>query len=100
MATKKKAAKKAAKKSTGVRKAPLYQTTGKNFEELSGQGALVHASLVKLQPATAAQVATDVAAKLETKQKPRTVVTYYFMVWKSENLVKNVKPAKEEKAAA
>jgi hypothetical protein len=87
-----------AKKPT-ERKSPMYETTAKAFPELSGQGKIVHAALVKVQPATAAQIA-DACGKLETKQKPRTVVSYYLQVWKSEKLVKNAKPAKEVAAKA
>jgi hypothetical protein len=101
MPNKKKASsKKKASKTNVERKSPLYQTTGKQFPEMTGQGSVVLNSLQKLQPATAAQVAADCASKLETKQPPRTVVTYYLMCWKAENLVKNVKQPKEEKKAA
>lgn len=95
MATKKKAAPKKAV----ARKSHAYELTSKKFPELSGQGALIHAALLKKQPATSAQIASAIEGKLETKQTPKQVVSYYLGVWKSEGLVRVAKAPKAAKVS-
>lgn len=96
MASKKKVAKKTSKPRAGK----TYELTSKTFPELSGQGALIHAALLKKQPATSAAIAAAIEGKLETKQQPIQVVSYYLGVWKSEGLVRVAKAPKAEKIAA
>jgi hypothetical protein len=95
------AKKKAKKKAAVTRKSPLYALTNKKFpEDLGGQGLLIHDALEKLQPATTAQLAEAVSAKLETRQKPTTVVSFYMGAWKKDGLVKVAKSGKPQPVAA
>lgn len=86
--TKKHAVKKAPVKR--VRQSARYQLAGELSDTTSSQQLLIRDTMKKLGPATAAEIATQVKGKLETKQEPQRVVTFYLTAWKKTGLVKAV----------
>ena len=98
---KKKDTKKISKKALAptAHQVPVYELAGKEFPAIAGQGALIKAALEKRGTATAAEITSDIDGRLQTKQEPHRVVTYYMLMWKSKGLVKAGKAPSEKQIA-
>jgi hypothetical protein len=91
--TKKKTTKKRKAKAavTRERQTAKYQLTGDLSDKIkSPQQLLIRDAMKKLGPATVAEIAEQIKDKLETKQTPQRVVTFYLTAWKKLDLVKTV----------
>jgi hypothetical protein len=92
--TKKKTTKKRTSKKASVKRvhqSAKYQLAGELSDKIqSPQQLLIQATMKKLGPATAAEIAGQVKSKLETKQEPQRVVAFYLAAWKKLGTVKTV----------
>jgi hypothetical protein len=92
--TKKKTTKKRTAKKVGVnrvRQSAKYQLAGELSDKIqSPQQLLIQATMKKLGPATAAEIAGQVKDRLKTKQESQRVVSFYLTAWKKSGLVKTV----------
>jgi hypothetical protein len=87
--TKKRAAKKVAVKR--VRQSAKYQLAGELSDKIqSPQQLLIQATMKKLGPATASEIAGQIKDRLETKREPQRVVSFYLATWKKLGVVKAV----------
>jgi hypothetical protein len=73
-----------------TRQTAKYQLAGEPTDIKSPQQLLIQAAMKKLGPATAAEIAAQVKDKLETKQEPQRVVSFYLAAWKKLAVVKSV----------
>jgi hypothetical protein len=56
-------------------------------QRFKGQAQLVVKSLLDKHPQTAAEIAEDIAPKLQTRQDPIRVVAFYLSTWKKSGLI-------------
>lgn len=81
-------------------RARLYELDESAIQDLKphGQAALIITSLLNKHPQAAQDIADDIKAKLQTRQDPLRVVSYYLSVWKKSGIVNVVGQVGEKKS--
>jgi hypothetical protein len=81
-------------------RARLYELDESAIQDLKphGQAALIITSLQNKHPQAAQDIADDIKSKLQTRQDPLRVVSYYLSVWKKSGIVNVVGQVGEKKS--